>query len=163
MPGTPDPVLGSSLLTHVVAGLVAGGAVLLALHYRSRTTPRRLALAGGTAYAVAAILLWGVVRVATNEFAQLAIPSLPTFAAVVLASGLVVFAHTALALYFHARFGYLTPLVVLFGATAFLVWVFLHVRGESDPIGLYWLLFGPAILTALLVLAGVEYGVRLLL
>lgn len=160
MPGTPDPVLGSSLLTHAVGALAGVVAVLIAVRYRDDASPRTFAAVGGAVFATLALLLWFVVRVATDEFAQLSIPSLPTFAAIVLASGAVLFAHTALCLYLYGRAGYLSPLLVLFGATEFVVWVFLHVRGETDPIGLYWLLFGPLVVGVALALAGVEYGVR---
>lgn len=163
MPGTPDPVLGSSLPTHAV-GVLAGVAVaLLAVRYRDAAPPRTVALVGGALYAAAALLLWFLVRVAVGEFARLSLPSPPAFAAVVLATGAALFAHTALSVYLHARWRYLTPLVVLFGATEFVAWLFLHVRGETDPVGLYWLVFGPAVLAALLALAGAEYGVRTVL
>lgn len=159
MPGTPDPVLGSTLLT-VVASLLAS-LVVVAFAYRARdaTDPRTLALAGGGSYAVAAVTLWAAVRVATGTFALVS-GSWQSLAGLALVTALVVLVHTSLALYLRARWNYLTPLAVLAATTYLLSWLFLHVRGETDPIGLYWILAGPSVLVGIVALAAVEYAVR---
>ncbi|MDS0292920.1 hypothetical protein [Halogeometricum luteum] len=163
MAGTPDPVLGSDALTAAVSLLAAAAAVALAARSREAASSRTraLALGGGVGYAVVAVGLWFVVRLVTGQFAQYS-ASATQWAGVVLLSTPAVALHAGLALYLHARWEYLSPLVVLFAVTALLAWLFLRVGGETDSLGLYAILFGPAVPLVLLVLAAAEYGVRAL-
>jgi hypothetical protein len=159
MAGTPDPVLGSDALTAAASLLAAAAAVALAVRSREAASSRALALGGGVGYAVVAVGLWFVVRLAAGQFAQYSAPA-TEWAGIALLSTAVVALHAGLALYLHARWEYLTPLVVLFAVTALLAWLFLRVGGESDPLGIYAILFGPAVPLVLFVLAAAEYGVR---
>ncbi|MDS0298700.1 hypothetical protein NDI76_08090 [Halogeometricum sp. S1BR25-6] len=159
MPGTPNPVLGSDALTAAVSLLAAAVAVVLAVRSRDAASPRVLALGGGVGYAVLAVGLWFVVRLVAGQFSQYS-ASAAEWVGIVLLSAAVVALHAGLALYLHARWRYLTPLAALFAVTALLAWLFLRVGGETDPLVIYAILFGPAVPLFFLALAAAEYGVR---
>lgn len=158
MPGTPDPVLGSDALTFAVA--CATGALVASLPYVIRDrlpTSSRFAIGGGLGYAALCLGAWAGARFATSTFAN-ATPRLWTL--VVAVGALVLGAHAAIPYYLYARWHVVAPLAGLFAVTTLVVDVFLHVRGESDPLGLYALFFGPIVVVGLCVLGSLEIGAR---
>jgi hypothetical protein len=157
MPGTPDPVFGSQILTHIVSSAV--GLVLVTVVYttrrriaRSRLRPARI----GVGYAAATLAVWFAVRVVTDAFPSGFVTN-PTGAAGILAFSfllLTMFVVATARLY--ARRGLVVPLVSLFGVTELVWWAFLHVRGETNALGMF-VFFGPMLLAVVLLLAGIEY------
>src|SRR6056297_73698 len=94
MPGTPDPVLGSDLLSLTVAAVLAGLAVLgpTLLPSALRTSlprPVTLAVVGGLAYAVVCLGAWAGARLVADAFVSEMVSDPATFAGWALA-GLVV-------------------------------------------------------------------------
>lgn len=161
MPGSPDPVLGSDALTVVVAAVVAAGVVALPLlRSGARRDPRTDAVGGGVAYACLCIGTWAGVRFLTDSFVS-SLFERPLHLAGLLAFAALVFAlQAAIPLFLYARYGLASPLAALFGLTTLVLFVFLRVRGESDPLALYVLFFGPLLVGGLVAVALVELGVR---
>ncbi|WP_135854527.1 hypothetical protein [Halorussus salinus] len=161
MPGSPDPVLGSDALNIGVSTLVAGLFVALPYLFRDRLTERRaFALGGGLAYAITCFAAWAGARVATDAFVAGMAADAGTFLAWTVAALVVLGAQAAIPYYCVARWRLVAPLAALFAVTVLILPPFLSVRGESDPLGLYVLLFGPLLvgLTGLVALG--EYAVR---
>ncbi|WP_132060394.1 hypothetical protein [Halorussus amylolyticus] len=158
MPGTPDPVLGSDALTLAVA--CASGALATAVPHVLRErlpAPSRVALVGGLGYAAACLAAWAGARFATGAWAT----ATPRIWALVISAGVVVLsAQAAIPYYLYARWRLVGPLAGLFAVTTLVVDIFLHVRGETDPLGLYALFFGPVVVVTIGVLGAVELGVR---
>ncbi|WP_411966717.1 hypothetical protein [Haloferax sp. YSSS75] len=160
MPGTPDPVLGSQLLTHAVASAV--GIVLVGVVYAAReriASERLLPAVLGAVFAAATLAVWGVARVVTDAFPP-GVTENPTAMGGVLVFSLLVlagFVYATARLY--ARYGLVVPLVGLFGVTELVWWAFLHVRGESDALGMF-VFFGPMFVAVVLLVTGIEYIVR---
>lgn len=157
MPGTPDPVLGSGVLTHVVASAV--GLVLVVVVYATRTRIARTRLLPaliGVVYAAATLAVWVAARVVTDAFPSgfvedpLAATGFLAFSFLVLTGFVVATARL------YARRGLVAPLVGLFGVTELVWWAFLHVRGETDALGMF-VMFGPALMLLVLLTGGVEY------
>jgi len=163
MAGTPDPALGSSALTVAVACVVALAvtATPLILVARDRLpSPRRLAAVGGLAYALVCLGSWAGARLLTDAFVRSMVEDPPVLAGVLLAGAAVLTLQAAIPLYLYASERLYAPLAALFAVTVLVEWAFLRVRGESDPLGLYALFFGPFVVAGLLVVGGAEVGVR---
>jgi hypothetical protein len=161
MPGSPDPVLGSDVANVGVSILVAGLFVALPYLLRDRLADRRaFALGGGLAYALTCFAAWAGSRVATGAFVAGMTADAGTFLGWSAAALVVLGAQAAIPYYCVARWRLVAPLAALFVVTVLILPPFLSVRGESDPLGLYVLLFGP-LLVGLTCLGGLaEYGVR---
>lgn len=161
MPGSPDPAFGSSALLLALAGAIAtlvAGAPLALRRSGGRPAPARVAAFGGAGYAALCVGLWAVARAAADAF------DLPPAEAApfLLAAAAALAAQAGVPYYLAARYRLRTPLVGLSVATLAVVYAFLHVRGETDPIGLY-VLFGPLVVAGCLLLGLVEaVGRRLL-
>ncbi|KAB1196039.1 MULTISPECIES: hypothetical protein [Haloferax] len=157
MPGTPDPVLGSQIATHAVASAV--GFVLVAVVYvnqkriaRDRLLPALL----GVVYATATLTVWAIARALTDTFPP-AVTENPTAVVGILVFSLLVltgFVYGTARLY--TRYGLVVPLVGLFLVTELVWWSFLHVRGESDALGMF-VFFGPVFVILVFVVTGIEY------
>ncbi|WP_276301276.1 hypothetical protein [Halorussus lipolyticus] len=161
MPGTPDPVLGSDALTLAVACFV--GALVATVPYGFRESlprPALLAVGGGAVYAVFCLAVWAGARLATVGFPPAAADRPATLAVVVVLNALVIGAQVAVPYYLYARFRFVAPLVGAFAATVAVLVLFLGVGGETDPIALYPLLFGPLLVAAICLLGLAEFGVR---
>ncbi|WP_435177724.1 hypothetical protein [Halorussus sp. AFM4] len=161
MQGSPDPVLGSDALNVGVAALV--GTCFVALPYALRNRvgePRRLALVGGAAYAVVCLGAWAGARLVADAFVGGMTADPGTVLGWTLAGALVLGAQAAVPYYCLARWRLVAPLAALFGVTVLVLPAFLSVRGESDPLALYALVFGP-LLVGLTCLGGLaEYALR---
>ncbi|WP_058365375.1 hypothetical protein [Haloparvum sedimenti] len=161
MPGTPDPVLGSDAVTLVVAVLLAV-ATTAAMAWRASRTSRPLRTATLLGVGHGAILVggWALVRIVAYRF-WTAPSAAPWEFLLVVGGGLLV-----LTLQAAVPFGWLTargvvsPTVGLAAATALVWFLVLRVGGESDPLGLYALAFGPLVVAALLGLGAAEWAVR---
>ena len=163
MAGTPDPALGSSTVTAAVACLVALAVTVtpLVLAARDRLpSPRRLAAVGGLAYALVCLGSWAGARLLTDAFVRSMVADHLVLAGFLLLGALVLTVQAAIPLYLYASERLYAPLAALFAVTVLVQWVFLRVRGESDPLGLYALFFGPLVAAALLVVGVAEVGVR---
>ena len=158
MPGTPDPVLGSDALTLAVAllGAVAVVAVLVLLdRHDSLLEPRWSALVAGVTYGVGFTLLWaGVLAVFRPHL-------LPDSGAWLVAlAPVVVGLQAAVPVYGYVRWRLVLPMVALLPLTALVFWLTLRVGGESDGYLIYTVFSGVYTLPGLLVLAGIELGVK---
>jgi len=161
MPGQPWPVLGSTLVTALVAGVAALLTTAAVRHpaLRSRAPSRRAFAAGfGAAYAAAALGLWAVVRAVAHPAsfrgygnAVVAWLALAALGAAVLGGG---------AAYVYDRLRYVTALLSLFAATAFTWYSFLLVGGETDVLWVWAMLFVPVLLAGAVVLLAVKWAVR---
>ncbi len=157
MPGTPEPVLGSTVFVWVVA-LAAGALVCTAVRETARRRwPASVALAGGVG--LAAVATWLVVRLVAwvPPWEYLAVPS----AAVSTAGfGWVAVTVQTLVPALALRRGLWTPLFPLAAATTLTGFVVLRVGGEIDGLFIYTILLAPLALVAQLLLAGGEFGLR---
>ncbi|WP_416841174.1 hypothetical protein [Haloferax sp. DFSO52] len=161
MPGTPDPVLGSQILTHAFASAVGLVLVGVAYVYRERIARDRLLPAVvGVGYATATLAVWAAARVVTDAMRDTG------FTENLLATaGILVFSFLLLAGFvygtarLYARYGLVVPLIGLFGVTELVWWAFLHVRGESDALGMF-VFFGPMFVAIVLLVTGIEYVAR---
>ncbi|USZ67988.1 hypothetical protein NGM10_14790 [Halorussus salilacus] len=161
MPGTPDPVVGSDAATFAVACGVGALAASLPYAFRGRlAAPRRVALGGGVASAALGLGAWAGARFATNSFAPSLLGSPEHFLGLLAWSALVLGAQAGLALYLFARWGLAVPLAELLAGTTLVLYAFLRVRGESDPLALYALFFGPLFVAGMLAASLAELGVR---
>lgn len=159
MPGTPDPVLGSDALTLLVA-VVAAVAVTAVPFVRDVPADLRLLSLGGLGYATAFLAVWAGARYLTGTFTSSFLEHPLNLAAFLALAGLVLAAQFVVPYYLHARWDMVAPLAGLFVATTVVAYAFLRVNGETDPIGLYALFFGPALIAVTGVLAVLEEGVR---
>lgn len=161
MPGSPDPVLGSDALTFAVACALAALVASLPYGFR-KSLPRPIAfgIGGGAVYAALCLAAWAGARAVTDAFVAGMAADPATLLGWTLAGAVVLGAQAAIPYYLYARWRLVVPLAALFVVTVLILPPFLSVRGESDPLGLYVLVFGPllALLTALVGLA--EFGVR---
>ncbi|WP_276282020.1 hypothetical protein [Halorussus caseinilyticus] len=161
MPGTPDPVLGSDALTLAVASAV--GALVATLPYGFRESlprPAVLAIGGGAAYATFCLAVWAGARLATVGLPSAALDQPGTFAVVLTLNFLVVGLQVAIPYYCYAGWRFVAPLAGAFAGTVVVLFLFLGVNGETDPIALYPLVFGPPVVVAICILALAEFGVR---
>ncbi len=161
MQGTPDPVLGSDLATLLVAAAAGTVVAILPLHSALRERDsRRLALAGGAAYALLCLTAWAGVRFVADAFVESMVADPLTLVGFLALAAVVLGLQAAVPVYLHARYALLSPLVALFGLTTLVLYAFLRVRGESEPLVLYALFFGPVLIAGLLAVALAEVGVR---
>lgn len=157
MPGSPDPVLGSQLLTHGVASAVGLALVAAVYAARRRIAGDRLSAAlVGAGYAAATLAVWAAVRAVTDAVPSGVVEDLPAALAVLTFSFLLLTGFVLATARLYARLGLLVPLVGLFVVTELVWWAFLHVRGETDALGMF-IVFGPVLVVAVLVASGVEY------
>lgn len=164
MPGTPDPVLGSDALTFAVACAAAALVASVPFALRDRLpVSTRLAIGGGLGYGAFCLGTWAGARYYADAFVTSLFDRPEFLVGLLLVSVVVLGAHAAIPYYLYARWYLVAPLVGLFAITTLLVDVFLRVRGESDPLGLYVLFFGPVVVVGLCVLGSLEVGVRRLL
>ena len=161
MPGSPDPVLGSDALNVGVAAFVAGAFALLPYVLRDRfAEPKAVALGGGLGYALVGLGAWAGARLVTDAFVGGMTADAATFAAWLLAGGVVLGAQAAIPYYCYARWRLVAPLAALFVVTVLILPPFLSVRGESDPLALYALVFGPLLVGGSSLVGLTEFGVR---
>lgn len=159
MPGNPEPVLGSEVLTLGVA--FAGAVLLVSLLYtflEKLPAPIPFALGGGLSYAVICLGIWAGVRYVGDAFANFG--SRASFAGWVLLGALVLGAQAAVALYLYAQQNLLTPLAGLVVLTTVVIFLFLRIGGETDPLALYALFIGPLMIGLLCVIALGEFGIK---
>lgn len=161
MPGTPDPVLGSDALTVAVACLAGAVVAFAPLVFRpSLDRPAALAVGGGVAYALLTLGAWAGARLVADAFVSEMTAGPAVFLGWTLAGAVVLGAQAAIPYYCYARWRLVAPLVALFVVTVLVLYAFLGVRGESDPLGLYVLLFGPLLVIGTCLVCLAEFGVR---
>lgn len=160
MPGSPDPVLGSMTLTIGVSIILAAVLVALPLLGRSQLVSRRLALGGGLGYALVCLAAWAGARAVTDAFVSGLIEQPASLVVLVVVGAVVLGVQAAVPIYLYDRWGLVAPLAGLFGATSLILVTFLQVRGESDPLGLYVLVFGPMAIGLLVVVGLGEIAIR---
>lgn len=160
MPGTPDPVLGSEVLTHGIAVAVGLFLVASVVLIRSRTSRvRRSATLLGIGYAFVTLAVWFGSRVVTDAFPSGFIEDLPAAAGFLVFSAFTLAGFVVAVAWLYARHGLVAPLIGLFGITELVWWAFLHVRGETDALGMF-IMFGPLLMLIVLLFAGLEYAGR---
>jgi hypothetical protein len=161
MPGTPDPVLGSDALTFGIAAALAALVTVLPDVVRDRIrSPRRLAVGGGFAYAVLCIAAWAGARFVADAFIASMVADPVTLAGWIIGGTVVLAVQAGVPCYLYGQWRFVAPLAALCGATLLVLYAFLRVRGESDPLALYALFFGPMVIAATPVLGVAEAGVR---
>lgn len=159
MPGSPVPVLGSDAATFGVACAAAFLVASLPYALRDRVPAAgTLAGGGGAAFAVGSVAVWAAARAATVGFGQFDVDGslVGTFALGIVVLG----AQAGIPLYLYARWHLVSALAALFVATAFVLFLFLRVAGESDPFFLHALFFGPVLLAGTTIVAVAELGFR---
>ncbi len=162
MPGTPDPVLGSDPLTLVVAGalsiLVVGS--FASLVSRSEMSAILLAGIGAAGYGLFATGVWASVRRGFGHITLDPMAEPLAFASLILLAGGLLGVQAAIPFFLYARSGFLAPMVGFVAISTLLLFVFLRVGGETDPLALFGFGFAPFFLGGLLALAALEAGVR---
>ena len=160
MPGTPDPVLGSDPLTLIVAGALSALIVGSFAYVASRSEFSTVVLTGGGAagYGLFAIGLWASVRVMFYHLDPMIDPF--QFILLILLAGGLLAVQAAIPFFLYARSGFLAPMVGFATISIFLLFVFLRVGGETDPLALFGFGFAPLFIGSLLALAALEAGVR---
>lgn len=159
MPGTPDPLLGSTLANW--GGALAVALVLFAgpLWYRRTGTPLTIAAASGILASAVGIGLWAIPRVTTGAFRQF-IWSDPVVALALYAAGMVVLGlQVAGPVFGYLEYGLVSPLAVGVAATTLVTFLFFQIGGETESFSLY-VLVSPWVLGAILTVALLETGVR---
>ncbi|MFC6975223.1 hypothetical protein ACFQL1_12110 [Halomicroarcula sp. GCM10025709] len=160
MPGTPDPALGSDTLTRAVS-IVASVVVLAGPSVMAdRWPPLWFALGVGIVYAGGCLGCWLGARLVTGAFPSGLVDRPIAVLPLVFGGVAVLGIQAAVPVYGYARYGVVVPLLALAVVTNLVVYTFLQVRGETDPLGLYALFFGPAVVVGLAVLVGLEVVVR---
>lgn len=160
MPGTPDPVLGSRTFTLLVAVATSLALGALAVRSRERLQSFPVAFAASVGYGLGCVAAWAGVRYVADAFVAGMVAD-PLTAMGFVAAGVAVLAlQAAVALTLYARWRLVAPLVTLVLATTLVLYLFLQVRGESDPLGLFTILFGPVILAGIGTVGAAEAGVR---
>ncbi|MFC7080155.1 hypothetical protein [Halorussus caseinilyticus] len=131
-------MLGSDALTLAVASAV--GALVATLPYGFRESlprPAVLAIGGGAAYATFCLAVWAGARLATVGLPSAALDQPGTFAVVLTLNFLVVGLQVAIPYYCYAGWRFVAPLAGAFAGTVVVLFLFLGVNGETDPIALY--------------------------
>lgn len=161
MPGSPDPVLGSVAVTWAVAISVAALIALTPVVLRRRNLdPFRLGICGAVASVLLCLGVWAGARVATDSFASSLFEHPGFLVGMVLTAAVILGAQVGIPYYLYARWGLLLPLVGAFALTALCLVAFLGVRGESEPLGLYTLFFGPMLVGGVCLVALLEASAR---
>jgi len=156
MPGSPEPVLGGDPLTAgvglAVGALFAGAVVAVA----DRTPPDRLAAGVGIAHAATCLGAWHGARLLTRYPAgdPAEFVGFQALAAAVLA------VQVAVPAYCFARWRLRAALAAVPATSGFALFLFLRVLGETDPLWLYAVLFGPVVVGGTVALAAGEAGLR---
>jgi len=160
MQGTPDPVLGSELATLVVAlgvGALVGVAPLVV---GRRLSPRRYAGVGGALYATVLTALWVLPRIGVAGLGCSLPSDLGACGPLALVGFAVLGGQAAVGLYAYAEYGSVGPLAATVLVTVLLTHVFLQIRGETDPMALYALFFGPTAVGVTVLVGIVEAFLR---
>ncbi|MEZ3144127.1 hypothetical protein [Halobaculum sp. MBLA0143] len=157
MPGTPDPVLGSTALTVAVAVSFAAVTVGAVVWSRNRSTRTAAGVTGVVAAGFVAV--WLVVRVVAwvPPWEYLSPPSAAATAALV---GFVAIAACVVVPAATLRRGLVAPLAPLAGATGLLAFALLRVGGESDPLVIYAVVVSPVVLGVEILIVVAEAVVR---
>lgn len=161
MPGQPWPVLGSTLATVVVAGVVGFGVTATVCWLsvvQAERQPRTLAAVVGAAYAVVTIGLWAGVRAVAHPAPFSADVGATVFWLALAALGAVVLAGGTT--YVYARFRYVIAPFALFAATAFTWYVFLQTNGSTTALAVWGLVYVPVFVVGAVVLLAAEWGLR---
>lgn len=162
MPGTPDPVLGSEALTWGIAfllsALIVGGFVYVASRWTNSTVV--LTALGAGVYGLFAVGLWAGVRLVFHQFALSPVTEPLQFAWLIVVAGGVIAVYAVIPFYLFARFTFVAPMIGFTAISTFLLFLFLRVGGESDPLGLFGVGFAPVFFGVLIVLGFLEAGVR---
>jgi len=160
MQGTPDPVLGSEPLTLAVAVVIGTFVGSIPFVVERRLSPRRYAAVGGALYAAVVTTLWALPRIGVEGLGCSLPGDLATCGPLALVGVAVLVGQAAVALYAYAEYGSVVPLAATVVVTVLLSWTFLRIRGESDPMALYALFFGPAFVGFTVLLGIAEALVR---
>jgi hypothetical protein len=144
MPGTPEPVIGGDLATAALAVAVGALVGVVPLVVGRRPSPRRYAAVGGLLYTLVLTALWALPRIGVAGLGCSLPADLATCGPFALVGVAVLAGQAAVSLYTYAEYGYVVPLGATVVVTVLLTWTFLRIRGESDPLTLYALFFGPA-------------------
>jgi hypothetical protein len=160
----PHLALGSLGLTVLIATVVALTAVsAFVLQGRAAGNRRRIAIVGGSIYAVVLLSIWAGVRILFWRFAAEFPSDIPFVLPIMMGVGVLFMTQWggATILYFSYRLHIAG--IWLFATTWGTVYAFLFVGGEGTPTFflILWLIyFGPATLGVLAVLTGTELAVR---
>ncbi|SDR16160.1 hypothetical protein [Natronobacterium texcoconense] len=165
MPGIPEPVLGSEPLTWIVAATLSVLVVSLFAYAASRWEFSAVVLivAGAAGYGLFAAGLWASVRLAFHHLALDPVAEPVTFAWLLVVAGGLLAVQAAIPFFLFARFGYVVPMIGFTAISTLLLFVFLRVGGETDPLALFGFGFAPFFVGSLLVLAVLEAVLRYLL
>jgi hypothetical protein len=163
MPGTADPALGSEVLTRALSVVASALVLTVPFVLGDRWPPAQFALGSGGVYAGVCLCCWLGARLLTDTLPSGLAEQPGAAVLLVLGSVVVLGAQVAVPVYGYVRYGAVVPLLATAVAANLVVYTVLLVRGETDPLGLYTLFFGPVLVVALAVLVGIEVGVRRLL
>lgn len=160
MPASPDPVLGSSFLSLAVSlGLSLVVAFVPALvdriTGRGMTTP--IAVATGIGYALVCLAIWSGARVVAS--APVLSAGLPSLVFLFGIGGVLLWAQATAPAWLYGRWGLLGPLVAFAVVSTGVLYAFLGVRGETDPLALY-VLVSPFLVAGIVLLGMLEWTIR---
>lgn len=162
MPGSPEPVVGNDPLTGVIAALLSVLVIAIFAYVASRwdVPPVVLTGVGAAGYGIFAAGLWAGVRIAFYHFALNPTAEPLQFAWLIIVAGGLLAVQAAIPFFLYARFNFLAPMVAFAAISTFLLFTFLRVGGETDPLALFGLGFAPFFIGILTVVAALEAGAR---
>ncbi|MFP8955014.1 hypothetical protein ACLI4Z_18960 [Natrialbaceae archaeon A-arb3/5] len=165
MPGTPDPVVGSDPVTGIIAASLSVFVIAIFVYIASERDVPAVVLTpiAAMSYGLFAAGLWAGVRVLFHHFALDPLGEPTQFAWLLLVAGGLLAMQAAIPFFLFARFGFVVPVAGFAVISTFLLFTFLRVGGESDPLALFGVGFAPVFIGGVLALALLEAGVRYVL
>lgn len=165
MPGIPEPILGSDPLTGIIAALLSVLIIGIFVYTSVKLEISAVMLSGvgAVSYGVFAAGVWAGVRLLFHHFALNPTIEPLQFAWLIIIAGGLLAAQAAIPFFLFARFNFILPLVGFAAISTLLLFVFLRVGGETDPLALFGFGFAPFFIGSLLALAALEAGVRYIL
>ncbi|ARS91441.1 hypothetical protein [Natrarchaeobaculum aegyptiacum] len=160
MPASPDPVFGSEPLTLGVSLGIPVATVLVSVVVKrgtGRGVTAPIAIGIGAGYAAACLALWLGARVIASS--QVLTAGGSSLAFLIGVGGAFLWAKATAPVWLYGRFHLFGPLFALAIVTTFVVYAFLGVHGETDPLALY-VLFGPFLVAGILLVGVLEWTIR---
>lgn len=160
MPASPDPVLGSDPLTLAVSLGVSVATVFVSVLVKrgsGRGVTAPIAVGIGIGYAAACLAIWFGARVVASS--QVLTAGAPSLAFLIGVGGILLWAQATAPVWLYGRFHLFGPLAALAVVNTVVVYAFLGVYGETDPLALY-VLSAPFLVAGILLVGVLEWTIR---